>query len=49
LLYGASTGAGTTLHPNTIQQSGGSQPHDNMQPFLCINFIIATQGVFPHT
>jgi microcystin-dependent protein len=47
MVYGQSTGAGTTLHPNTIQPSGGSQPHDNMQPFLCINFIIATQGLFP--
>lgn len=27
--------------------SGGSQPHENMQPFLTINFIIATDGVFP--
>jgi microcystin-dependent protein len=27
--------------------TGGSQPHDNMQPFLCINFIISLFGVFP--
>lgn len=27
--------------------AGGSQPHENMQPYLCINFIIALQGVFP--
>lgn len=26
---------------------GGSQPHDNMQPFLCINYIISLFGVFP--
>ena len=26
---------------------GGNQPHDNMQPFLCINFIISLFGVFP--
>jgi len=26
---------------------GGSQPHENMQPFLCINFIISLFGVFP--
>ena len=26
---------------------GGGQPHDNMSPFLCVNFIIALQGVFP--
>jgi len=47
MVYGASTGAGTTLHANTIQPSGSNQPHDNMQPFLCINFIISLFGVFP--
>jgi len=47
MLYGQPAGGATTLNSNTIQISGGSQPHDNMQPFLVINFIIATQGVFP--
>ena len=27
--------------------SGGSRDHTNMQPFLCVNFIIATQGIYP--
>lgn len=27
--------------------AGGSQPHENLPPFLCLNFIIALQGVFP--
>ncbi|MDP8979991.1 MAG: tail fiber protein [Acidobacteriota bacterium] len=27
--------------------SGGSQPHDNMLPFLCINFILSLFGIFP--
>jgi microcystin-dependent protein len=27
--------------------SGGSQPHENVQPFLCVNFIISLFGVFP--
>lgn len=27
--------------------TGGSQPHNNMPPYLCLNFIIALQGVFP--
>ena len=35
------------LAPNVIVPSGGNQPHENMQPFLCINFIIALEGVFP--
>jgi len=47
MVYGAPAGGATTLHPNTLQISGGSQPHDNMQPYLCINFIISLFGVFP--
>jgi microcystin-dependent protein len=35
------------LAPNTVQPSGGSQPHENTQPFLCINFIISMYGIFP--
>src|SRR6478609_2582952 len=31
----------------TSGSSGGSQPHENLQPYLCVNFIIATEGVFP--
>ena len=30
-----------------IGPAGGSQPHTNLQPFLCVNFIIALEGVFP--
>ena len=30
-----------------IGPAGGSQPHENTQPFLCINFIISLFGVFP--
>jgi microcystin-dependent protein len=37
----------TTLHPSTITVTGGSQPHENRQPFLVLNFIIALQGIFP--
>jgi len=32
---------------NALGLTGGSQPHDNMVPFLCINFIISLFGVFP--
>jgi microcystin-dependent protein len=35
------------LDPAAIGSSGGSQPHDNMQPFLVINFILSLFGVFP--
>jgi len=37
----------TTLIPSSITNVGGSQPHNNMQPFLVLNFIIALQGAFP--
>jgi microcystin-dependent protein len=36
-----------SLSPNSIGQAGGSQPHENCQPFLCVNFIISLYGVFP--
>lgn len=31
----------------SVTPAGGSQPHENTQPFLCINFIISLYGVFP--
>jgi microcystin-dependent protein len=37
----------TTLQPGTIGNVGGSQPHNNMQPYLVLNYVIALQGVFP--
>jgi microcystin-dependent protein len=43
--YGASANAG--MSPNTIDPTGGGQPHENMPPFLVINFIIALFGIFP--
>jgi len=33
--------------PQAITPTGGSQPHENTQPFLCINFIISLFGIFP--
>ena len=42
-----STAATGTLAPAAISSSGGNQPHSNIQPFLCINFIIALTGIFP--
>lgn len=33
--------------PNAISSTGGSQPHENMQPYLVINFCIALNGIFP--
>jgi microcystin-dependent protein len=37
----------TTMSPAAIGVAGGSQPHNNMSPFTCVNFIIALQGIFP--
>ena len=37
----------TPLHPSSISNAGGSQAHENMQPYLTLNFCIALQGVFP--
>ena len=36
-----------TLTPGSIGNTGGSQPHDNMSPYLVLNFVIALQGIFP--
>lgn len=40
--------ANVALKPN-ITPAGGSQPHNNIQPSLAINFIISLFGLFPHT
>jgi microcystin-dependent protein len=37
----------TSLAPSTLGQTGGGQPHNNMTPYLVLNFIIALQGIFP--
>jgi len=36
-----------TMAPETLVPAGGGQPHNNMQPYLTLNFCIALQGVFP--
>lgn len=35
------------LASNAIGPVGGSQPHENMQPYLCVNFVISLFGIFP--
>jgi microcystin-dependent protein len=39
--------ANGTMAANSVQVVGGSQPHNNLSPYLTVNFIIALQGVFP--
>lgn len=46
LIY-ATGGATVALDPSTIASSGGSQSHSNMQPYLALNYFIATQGHYP--
>ncbi|KPL81231.1 phage tail protein [Herpetosiphon geysericola] len=37
----------TTLSQTALGLTGNNQPHNNMQPYLTLNFIIALQGVYP--
>jgi microcystin-dependent protein len=41
------TEANASMRPGNSSSVGGSQPHDNLQPYNCVNFIIALQGIFP--
>lgn len=45
-LYNTGAASGT-MSPFAAQPSGGSLPHNNLQPYLVLNFCIALQGVFP--
>jgi microcystin-dependent protein len=55
LLYASGVGVGmyvapaalTQLSDNAIAPAGGDQPHNNLQPYLTLNFCIALQGVYP--
>ena len=44
-VYG--TGAAAMMASQSTSLVGGSQPHNNMQPYLTLNFCIAMQGIFP--
>lgn len=35
------------MNPTAVSPVGGSQPHTNFQPYLCVNFIISLFGIFP--
>lgn len=43
----AATIPSVQLNNNSIATVGGSQPHTNFQPYLCVNFIISLFGIFP--
>jgi microcystin-dependent protein len=40
-------GTPTPMGVGSVRNTGGSQPHNNMAPFLTLNFFIALQGIFP--
>jgi len=46
-MYIAGASANTNMNPTSISGSGGGQPHDNMLPFLTLNFCIALEGIWP--
>ena len=45
-IYGA-VPQNTNMAANAVGITGGSQPHENMMPFLCVTFIISLFGIFP--
>lgn len=42
-----SSSSNTTLNASAVGVVGGNQPHQNVQPYTCLNFIIALEGTFP--
>jgi microcystin-dependent protein len=46
-IYTAKPDSSTVMNPDMIGDAGGSQPHDNVQPYLAVNFCIALFGIFP--
>jgi microcystin-dependent protein len=43
----AADSADQTMHGNSLTAAGGSQPHENMAPYLAVSFIISLYGIFP--
>jgi microcystin-dependent protein len=46
-MYSAGSNNMVAMSPQMITSIGGSQPHENRQPYLALNFCIALQGIFP--
>ncbi|MBC8001051.1 MAG: phage tail protein [Opitutaceae bacterium] len=46
-LYQTTTTPVVPMSANAVGPAGGAQPHNNMMPYLTLNFCIALQGVFP--
>lgn len=46
-LFSATNTNPVTMSSNMVAPAGGDQPHNNLQPYLTLNFCIALQGVYP--
>ena len=46
-MYASAPSQNVSMAATSVGGTGGSQPHENMMPFLCITFIIALEGIFP--
>jgi microcystin-dependent protein len=46
-IYSAPTGNQVNMSAAAVSSVGGSQPHNNFQPYLCVNYIISLFGIFP--
>jgi microcystin-dependent protein len=46
-LFIEGTAPDANFNPQMVSPVGGSQPHENMQPFVCVTFIISLFGIFP--
>jgi microcystin-dependent protein len=46
-VYSPGSSDTTTLAPGSITSAGNSTPHENRQPYLAVNFIIAWAGIYP--
>jgi len=47
LLYIEGQAPDTNLNASVVGSVGGSQPHSNFQPYLCVNYIISLFGIYP--
>lgn len=46
-VYASAPDGATVMNSGMISNTGGNQPHPNVQPYLTVNFCIALQGIFP--
>ena len=46
-MYATAAGTPRTLHPNALAAAGSGTPHNNLPPYLPLNFCIALQGIYP--